>query len=69
MTSFRIEQWRTFDLKDLQNLRPRCSRFIKLMKEVKELGKRQFLFEASSRKYLQNYDPLYHTYAHYMLVR
>ena len=39
------------------------------MKEVKELGKRQFLFEASSRKYLQNYDPLYHTYAHYMLVR
>ena len=42
---------------------------MKLMKEAKELGKRQFLFEASSRGQMKHYDPLYHTYAHYMLVR
>ena len=42
------------------------------MKKFKQVEKRRFLYEASKQTLSRggkSYDALYHTYAHYMLVR
>ena len=65
------EKWTNFDLAPDDSHCSRCASFINFMMKFKQVEKRSFLYEASNNSSLQgkSYDALYHSYAHYQLVR